>query len=106
MPNMTSNNDRLAIRHNWDLLMPLGSGSVAIPEYKQHPLLGDPITDDPIRSGPLFEASWTHALHCVRPSLLPQSSQLLIPSSHLPKNPLQLIIKANRPSPYNSSTTP
>jgi len=43
----------------------VGSGSVAIPEYKEHPLLGDPITDDPIRSGPLYEASWTHALHCV-----------------------------------------
>lgn len=43
----------------------VGSGSVIIPNYADHPLLGQPITDDPIRSGPLFEASWTHALHCV-----------------------------------------
>ncbi|OAG34714.1 hypothetical protein AYO21_11106 [Fonsecaea monophora] len=64
IPNMTSNDNRLEVRRNWDLLMPLGSGSVAIPDYRDHPLLGDPITDDPIRSGPLFEASWTHALHC------------------------------------------
>jgi hypothetical protein len=43
-------------------------------------MLGKPITDDPIRSGPLFEASWTHALHCVR-SILP--SQVL--SANKPK---------------------
>lgn len=43
----------------------MGSGSILVPDYKEHPLLGDPITDDPIRSGPIFEASWTHALHCV-----------------------------------------
>lgn len=43
----------------------VGSGSVLIPDYSDHPLLGQPITDDPIRFGPLFEASWTHALHCV-----------------------------------------
>lgn len=49
----------------------VGSGSVAIPSYKSHQLLGDPITDDPLRSGPIFEASWTHALHCV--SYLPIS---------------------------------
>jgi hypothetical protein len=42
-----------------------GSGSVSIPDYTNHPLLGEPIADDPLRSGPLFEASWTHALHCV-----------------------------------------
>ncbi|EXJ76932.1 hypothetical protein A1O3_10089 [Capronia epimyces CBS 606.96] len=65
IPNMTTNEDRMTVRRNWDLLMPLGSGSVAIPEYRDHPLLGDPITDDPIRSGPIFEASWTHALHCL-----------------------------------------
>nr|KAK5447382.1 hypothetical protein LTR18_002961 [Exophiala xenobiotica] len=65
IPNMTTNENRLEIRRNWDLLMPLGSGSVAIPDYRDHPLLGDPITDDPIRNGPLFEASWTHALHCL-----------------------------------------
>jgi len=64
-PNMSSDADRMDIRHNWDMLMPLGSGSVAIPDYKQHPMLGKPIMDDPIRSGPLFEASWTHALHCL-----------------------------------------
>lgn len=28
-------------------------------------MLGKPISDDPIRSGPIYEASWTHALHCV-----------------------------------------
>ena len=44
----------------------VGSGSVLIPDYRDHPLLGEPIIDDPLRSGPLFEASWTHALHCVR----------------------------------------
>lgn len=44
----------------------MGSGSVLIPNYRDYPLLGDPITDDPMRSGPLYEASWTHALHCVR----------------------------------------
>ena len=62
---MSTSNDRMEIRRRWDMLMPRGSGSVSIPEYKQHPLLGDPITDDPLRSGPLFEASWTHALHCL-----------------------------------------
>ncbi|KAH8805142.1 hypothetical protein F5884DRAFT_441358 [Xylogone sp. PMI_703] len=65
IPNMTSNDNRMEVRKNWDLLMPLGSGSVLIPDYRDHPLLGNPITDDPIRSGPLFEASWTHALHCL-----------------------------------------
>ncbi|UKZ49096.1 hypothetical protein TrVGV298_003335 [Trichoderma virens] len=65
IPNMTSNDNRMEIRKNWDMLMPLGSGSVLIPDYLDHPLLGKPITDDPIRSGPLFEASWTHALHCL-----------------------------------------
>ncbi|ETR96957.1 hypothetical protein M419DRAFT_92860 [Trichoderma reesei RUT C-30] len=65
IPNMTSNDNRMEIRRNWDMLMPLGSGSVLIPDYMNHPLLGNPITDDPIRSGPLFEASWTHALHCL-----------------------------------------
>ncbi|KAL7952253.1 hypothetical protein V8C34DRAFT_319207 [Trichoderma compactum] len=64
VPNMTSNDNRMEIRKNWDMLMPLGSGSVLIHDYRDHPLLGNPITDDPIRSGPLFEASWTHALHC------------------------------------------
>jgi hypothetical protein len=44
----------------------VGSGSVSIPDYRNHPMLGEPIADDPLRSGPLFEASWTHALHCVR----------------------------------------
>lgn len=83
VPNMTSNQNRMEIRQNWDLLMPrmlgtllnqhtiyltlfiVGSGSIAIPDYTSHPLLGSPIVDDPIRSGPLFEASWTHALHCL-----------------------------------------
>ncbi|KAL7931199.1 hypothetical protein V8C35DRAFT_310655 [Trichoderma chlorosporum] len=65
IPNMTSNDNRMEIRKNWDMLMPLGSGSVLIPDYRDHPLLGNPITDDPIRAGPLFEASWTHALHCL-----------------------------------------
>ena len=65
MPNMSSNVDRMEIRKKWDMLMPLGSGSVSIPNYRDHPLLGEPISDDPIRSGPLFEASWTHALHCL-----------------------------------------
>jgi hypothetical protein len=80
---MSTNDNRMEVRRNWDLLMPrmylqnlfmlenlhshflVGSGSVLIPEYRDHPLLGDPIIDDPLRSGPLFEASWTHALHCV-----------------------------------------
>jgi hypothetical protein len=88
VPNMTSNDNRMEIRRNWDLLMPrlstisyrlffkhfrsltesvqtVGSGSILVPDYEEHPLLGDPIIDDPIRSGPIFEASWTHALHCV-----------------------------------------
>jgi len=86
---MSSDADRMDIRHNWDMLMPrelpffhiqeyyanqllVGSGSVSIPDYEQHPMLGKPITTDPIRTGPLFEASWTHALHCVCP---PSSSQ-------------------------------
>jgi hypothetical protein len=43
----------------------VGSGSVTIPDYEKYPMLGKPITDDPIRSGPIYEASWTHALHCV-----------------------------------------
>lgn len=65
IPNMTSNDDRMQIRKNWDMLMPLGSGSVSIPDWEQHPMLGKPITTDPLRSGPIFEASWTHALHCL-----------------------------------------
>jgi hypothetical protein len=65
MPNMTSNDDRETVRHAWDMLMPLGSGSVSIPNWRDYPLLGEPIADDPLRSGPVFEASWTHALHCV-----------------------------------------
>jgi hypothetical protein len=65
MPNMSTINGRMETRKMWDKLMPLGSGSVSIPDYKDHPLLGQPISDDPIRSGPLFEASWTHALHCL-----------------------------------------
>ncbi|KAF2667142.1 hypothetical protein BT63DRAFT_481585 [Microthyrium microscopicum] len=65
IPDMASNVNRMEVRKNWDLLMPLGSGSVAIPEHEQYPLLGKPILDDPIRSGPLYEASWTHALHCL-----------------------------------------
>lgn len=65
VPNMSSNANRLEIRHNWDMLMPLGSGSVEINNYKDYPMLGKPIVDDPIRNGSLFEASWTHALHCL-----------------------------------------
>ncbi|KAI9668156.1 MAG: hypothetical protein M1821_000976 [Bathelium mastoideum] len=65
MPNMTSLDDRDEVRRRWDELLPRGSGSVAIPDYKKHPLLGEPIADDPVRTGPLFEASWTHALHCL-----------------------------------------
>ncbi|MCJ1352141.1 MAG: hypothetical protein MMC33_002125 [Icmadophila ericetorum] len=65
MPNMTSNEDREKVRHAWDLLMPLGSGSVSIPNWRDYPLLGEPIADDPLRAGPIFEASWTHALHCL-----------------------------------------
>ncbi|EHL02090.1 hypothetical protein M7I_2046 [Glarea lozoyensis 74030] len=65
VPNMTTDENRMEIRHNWDMLMPLGSGSVEINNYKDYPKLGKPIVDDPIRNGSLFEASWTHALHCV-----------------------------------------
>ncbi|TVY42185.1 Oxidase ustYa, partial [Lachnellula cervina] len=65
VPNMSSNDDRMRVRRNWDMLMPLGSGTVEIPDYKQHPMLGKPIIDDPIHSGAIFEASWTHALHCL-----------------------------------------
>lgn len=89
-PNMSSDVDRMETRHNWDMLMPrelpplstlryfanyatVGSGSVAIPDYEQYPMLGKPITNDPIRTGPLFEASWTHALHCVGVSILIQT---------------------------------
>lgn len=28
-------------------------------------MLGLPIADDPIRTGAIYEASWTHALHCL-----------------------------------------
>lgn len=66
MPNMTSDIDRMAIRQNWNDLMPLGSGSVEIRNYKDYPLLGQPIDDDPDRTGSIYEAAWTHALHCVR----------------------------------------
>ncbi|KAH8657406.1 hypothetical protein BGZ60DRAFT_415833 [Tricladium varicosporioides] len=65
VPNMTSDANRMEIRHNWDMLMPLGSGSVEINDYANYPMLGKPIVDDPIRNGSLFEASWTHALHCL-----------------------------------------
>lgn len=64
-PNMTSDADRMTIRKNWDMLMPLGSGTVEIADWESHPMLGKPITDDPIRNGSIYEASWTHALHCV-----------------------------------------
>jgi len=86
VPDMSSNANRMEVRKNWDKLMPrkylysfavsqanisiVGSGSVAIPDYKKYPMLGEPISDDPIRSGPIFEASWTHALHCVCPKSL------------------------------------
>ncbi|KAF4616187.1 hypothetical protein G7Y89_g15219 [Cudoniella acicularis] len=65
VPNMSSDANRMEVRRNWDLLMPLGSGSVEINDYEQYPMLGKPIVDDPIRNGSLFEASWTHALHCL-----------------------------------------
>ncbi|TVY87276.1 Oxidase [Lachnellula willkommii] len=65
VPNMSSNENRMQVRKNWDMLMPLGSGTVEIPDYEQHPMLGKPIIDDPIHSGAIFEASWTHALHCL-----------------------------------------
>lgn len=64
-PNMTSNDNRMEIRRNWDLLLPKGSGTVLIPDWKSHPLLGEPVNDDPIRSGSIYEASWTHAMHCL-----------------------------------------
>ena len=53
---------RLAVQAN---PLAVGSESVSIPDYEQHPLLGKPVSDDPIRSGPIFKASWTHALYCV-----------------------------------------
>jgi len=65
VPNMTSDENRMEVRRNWDMLMPLGSGSVLIPDYEKYPMLGKPIDDDPIHTGPIFEASWTHALHCL-----------------------------------------
>ncbi|KAG9235084.1 hypothetical protein BJ875DRAFT_282507 [Amylocarpus encephaloides] len=65
VPNMTDDSNRMEIRKNWDMLMPLGSGSVEIKDYQSYPFIGLPITDDPIRNGSLFEASWTHALHCL-----------------------------------------
>jgi len=65
MANTSSDDERMIVRARWDALMPLGSGSVAIPDHKNYPYLGEPISDDPIRDGPLYEASWTHALHCL-----------------------------------------
>lgn len=65
VPNLTTDENRMEVRHNWDMLMPLGSGSVLIPDYEKYPQLGLPIDDDPIHTGPIFEASWTHALHCL-----------------------------------------
>ena len=59
-PNISSNADRLEIRKRWDQLLPLGSGIVSIPEWKQDPFLNPPIADEP-----LYEASWTHALRCL-----------------------------------------
>lgn len=40
---------------------------MTIPDFESHPLLGTPIMDDPLRAGinGLYEASWTHALHCL-----------------------------------------
>ena len=37
----------------------VGSGSVSIPNHRDYPLLGAPIVND------VFEAGWTHALHCL-----------------------------------------
>ena len=82
VPNMTTNANRAEIRRNWDNLMPLGSGSVSIPEHISYPLLGNPITDDPLRSGPLYEASWTHSLHCLY-HLVDSYHQLLLLASPL-----------------------
>ena len=65
IPNMTTLSNRLEVQAKWDALMPMGSGSVAIPDYHKHPLLGEPISDDAARSGPLYEASWAHSLHCL-----------------------------------------
>lgn len=91
VPNMTSDVNRMEVRRNWDMLMPrkffrldfllqnivninkgiVGSGTVEIPDWESHPMLGKPIVDDPIRNGSIYEASWTHALHCVcLPSIL------------------------------------
>ncbi|KAM3085753.1 hypothetical protein ACMFMG_002817 [Clarireedia jacksonii] len=86
MPNMTSNVDRLEVRENWSKLLPLGSGTVRIPNWEKYPMLGTPITDDPIRSGPIFETAWTHALHCVKPPsfLLLSAFPLPLPSLFLP----------------------
>jgi len=65
VPNMTSDVNRMEVRRNWDMLMPLGSGTVEIPDWESHPMLGKPIVDDPSRNGSIYEASWTHALHCL-----------------------------------------
>lgn len=42
-----------------------GGGSVRIDDYKKYPMLGNPVSDDPVRSGPLFEVTWAHSLHCL-----------------------------------------
>ncbi|CAG8960095.1 hypothetical protein HYFRA_00010573 [Hymenoscyphus fraxineus] len=65
IPNMDSDADRMEIRKNWDKLMPLGSGTVNIPEHLNYPKIGKPINDDPTHTGPIYEAAWTHALHCL-----------------------------------------
>ncbi|TAQ91305.1 hypothetical protein B7494_g276 [Chlorociboria aeruginascens] len=70
IPNLTSDANRMEIRNNWDMLMPLGSGTVVIPDWEKHPMLGKPVMDDPIHTGSIYEASWTHAIHCVSLPLL------------------------------------
>lgn len=110
-PNASSNANRAEIRHNWDMLMPKGSGTVAVPNYREHPLLGNPITDDPLRKGPVFEASWTHAIHCVSDrsaksskicKFVVREQKSLTPISRVPQGciPLSLICrytKVNEP---------
>lgn len=70
----------------------VGSGSVEIKDWKKYPMLGQPIDDDPKRSGSLFEASWTHALHCVSPPnrlSFGSSANIfsaLLPCRHVPPN--------------------
>ena len=67
--------------------------------YLSYPLLGNPITDDPLRTGPLYEASWTHSLHCLCHLVDSYHQLLLLASPILPPFPEYNTSFSHTPNP-------